>query len=70
MRSNAGGDTGEAVYLRDGWASLEVVARIKERYFRRAEKQMLKISFKIFKLNLMHVKTYLNNLRLRFAILQ
>ncbi len=43
MRSNGGGDTGEAVYLRDGWASLEVVARIKERYFRRAEKQMLKI---------------------------
>ena len=48
-RSNGGGDTGEAVYLRDGWASLEVVARIKERYFRRSEKQMLKIICKILR---------------------
>ena len=49
-RSNGGGDTGDAVYLRDGWASLEVVARIKERYFRRSEKQMLKIICKILKI--------------------
>ena len=48
-RSNGGGDTGDAVYLRDGWASLEVVARIKERYFRKSEKQMLKIICKILK---------------------
>lgn len=48
-RSNGGGDTGEAVYLRDGWASLEVVARTKERYFRKSEKQMLKIICKILK---------------------
>lgn len=37
------------MYLRDGWASLEVVARIKERYFRRSEKQMLKIICNILK---------------------
>lgn len=49
-RSNGGGDTGEAVYLRDGWASLEVVARIKERYFRRSEKQTLKIICRILKI--------------------
>ena len=49
-RSNGGGDTGDAVYLRDGWASLEVVARTKERYFRRSEKQMLKIICKILKI--------------------
>lgn len=48
-RSNGGGDTGEAVYLRDGWASLEVVARTKERYFRKSEKQMLRIICKILK---------------------
>ena len=48
-RSNGGGDTGDAVYLRDGWASLEVVARTKERYFRKSEKQMLKIICKILK---------------------
>lgn len=49
-RSNGGGDTGDAVYLRDGWASLEVVARIKERYFRKSEKQMLKIVCRILKI--------------------
>ena len=48
-RSNGGGYTGEAVYLRDGWASLEVVARTKERYFRKSEKQMLRIICKILK---------------------
>ena len=49
-RSNGGGDTGDAVYLRDGWASLEVVARTKERYFRRSEKQMLNIICKVLKI--------------------
>lgn len=48
-RSNGGVDTLDAVYLRDGWASLEVVARTKERYFRKSEKQMLKIICRILK---------------------
>ncbi len=67
-RSNGGGDTGDAVYLRDGWASLEVVARIKERYFRKSEKQMLKIVCKILeifrniKLKPMHIEpTFVRN---------
>lgn len=47
QRSNGGGDTGEAVYLRDGWASLEVVARIKERAFRKSEKKMLRLVSRI-----------------------
>lgn len=42
-RSGGGGDTGQAVELRDGWADLEVVARNKELAFKRAEKQTLKI---------------------------
>lgn len=67
-RSNGGGDTGDAVYLRDGWASLEVVARIKERYFRKSEKQMLRIvckileTFRNIKLKPMHIEpTFVRN---------
>lgn len=46
-RSGGGGDTGQAVELRDGWADLEVVARNKELTFKRAEKQSLRIILNI-----------------------
>ena len=46
-RSGGGGDTGQAVELRDGWADLEVVARNKELVFKKAEKQTLRIILKI-----------------------
>lgn len=46
-RGGGGGDTGQAVELRDGWADLEVVARNKELAFRKAEKQTLRIILKI-----------------------
>lgn len=46
-RSGGGGDTGQAVELRDGWADLEVVARNKELSFKRSEKQSLKIMLNI-----------------------
>lgn len=42
-RSGGGGDTGQAVELRDGWADLEIVARNKELVFKKSEKQALKI---------------------------
>ena len=42
-RGGGGGDTGQAVELRDGWADLEVVARNKELSFKRSEKRALKI---------------------------
>ncbi len=42
-RSGGGGDTGQAVELRDGWADLEIVARNKELTFKKSEKQALKI---------------------------
>lgn len=42
-RSGGGGDTGQAVELRDGWADLEIVARNKEALFGRSEKLSLKI---------------------------
>lgn len=43
------GDTGQAVYLRDGYQSLEVVARVKERYFRKAERRTLRMVCQILK---------------------
>ena len=46
-RSGGGGDTGQAVELRDGWADLEIVARNKELEFKKAEKQTLKIILKM-----------------------
>lgn len=47
-RSGGGGDTGQAVELRDGWADLEIIARNKELSFKKAEKRTLKIILNIF----------------------
>ena len=41
--SSSGGDTGDAVYLRDGFQDLEIVARNKETFFKRAERNTLKL---------------------------
>ena len=46
-RSGSGGDTGQAVELRDGWADMEIVARNKELVFKKSEKQSLRIILKI-----------------------
>jgi SPP1 family phage portal protein len=46
-RGGGGGDTGQAVELRDGWADLEIVARNKEAIFKRAEQRALKIIINI-----------------------
>ena len=46
-RSGGGGDTGQAVELRDGWADLEIVARNKEIVFKKVEKQSLRIILNI-----------------------
>lgn len=42
-RSGGGGDTGQAVELRDGWTDLEIVAKNKELTFKKSEKQFLKL---------------------------
>lgn len=47
QRGGGGGDTGQAVELRDGWADLEIVARNKELLFKKSEKQTLKIILNI-----------------------
>lgn len=48
-RSGGGGDTGDAVKLRDGWADIEVVARNKEKFFRKSKKQQLEIAISLLK---------------------
>lgn len=48
-RKGGGGDTGQAVELRDGWADLEVVARNKELVYKKAEKQTLRIILNIMR---------------------
>lgn len=40
-------DTGEAVYLRDGWSQCETRAQDTEKLFKKAEKKFLKIALKI-----------------------
>lgn len=42
-RGGGGGDTGDAVKLRDGWANMEIVARNSEMFFKRAEKRVLRL---------------------------
>ena len=49
-RSGGGGDTGDAVKLRDGWADIEIVARIKESYFKIAKKKQIAVAIKILQL--------------------
>ena len=46
-RGGGGGDTGDAVKLRDGWADLEIVARIKESYFKVAKKKQIAVAIAI-----------------------
>lgn len=46
-RTGGGGDTGQAVELRDGWADLEIIARNKELTFKRSEKLTLSIILNI-----------------------
>lgn len=49
-RGGGGGDTGDAVKLRDGWADIEIVARIKESYFKIAKKKQISVAIKILQL--------------------
>lgn len=49
-RPGGGGDTGEAVYLRDGWHDLDIVAATKEPYFIDSERAALKAILYILRL--------------------
>ena len=45
--NTASGDTGAAVINRNGWTDIEIVARLKELYFKRAKKKQVAIALKI-----------------------
>ena len=47
--NSSGGDTGMAVLNRDGWTDIEIVARLKELFFKKAKKQQLAVGIKILK---------------------
>ncbi len=65
-RSGGGGDTGQAVELRDGWANLEIVARNKEAIYKKAEKKTLRIILKILQ-NTMGFKLSLLDVDIKFS---
>lgn len=45
--NSAGGDTGEAVINRDGWTDIEIVAKLKEMFFKKSKKRQVSIAIKI-----------------------
>ena len=46
----SGGDTGTAVLNRNGWTDIEIVARLKELFFKDAKKKQIRIAVKILQL--------------------
>lgn len=66
QRGGGGGDTGQAVELRDGWADLEIVARNKEAMFKRSEKRALKIILTIMR-NKMGMQLSIMDLDIKFS---
>lgn len=45
--NSSGGDTGEAVLNRDGWTDIEIVAKLKELFFKKAKKRQVSVAIKI-----------------------
>lgn len=50
-RGGGGGDTGDAVFMRDGWQDIDLVAASKEQYFIRAEREALDVMLYILSTN-------------------
>ena len=48
--NSSGGDTGTAVLNRDGWTDIEIVARLKELFFKKGKKKQLAVGIKILKI--------------------
>lgn len=48
--NSSGGDTGLAVLNRDGWTDIEIVARLKELFFKKGKKQQLAVGIKILQM--------------------
>lgn len=47
--NSSGGDTGMAVINRDGWTDIEIVARLKEMFYKKAKRQQLSVGIAILK---------------------
>lgn len=45
--NSSGGDTGSAVINRDGWTDIEIVAKLKELFFKKAKKRQISVAIKI-----------------------
>ena len=45
--NSSGGDTGEAVINRDGWTDIEIVAKLKELFFKKGKKRQVAVAIKI-----------------------
>ena len=65
--SSGGGDTGDAVYLRDGYENLEVVARIKESFFRKGERETLALIIKWLGVSNKGIPLTVNNVDIKFT---
>lgn len=48
--NSSGGDTGSAVLNRDGWTDIEIVARLKEIFFKKGKKKQLAVGIKILQM--------------------
>lgn len=65
-RGGGGGDTGDAVKLRDGWADMEVVARTTEGFNKKSDKKEFKIILKIMKALKLVSKTSMINVDMKY----
>lgn len=65
-RGGGGGDTGDAVKLRDGWADMEVVARTTETFNKKSEKEELKVILTILKNLKKDFKTSMINVDIKY----
>lgn len=64
---SGGGDTGDAVKLRDGWQDIEIVARTTEMFFKRSEKQVLSVLIKILGIEETLKELKLKNIDIKFT---
>lgn len=63
---NTGGDTGQAVYMRNGWDFAEKRAEINEEPVEKAEKEFLRIALKILDANQL-VKLTIKDIEIKFT---
>ena len=45
--NSSGGDTGEAVINRDGWTDIEIVAKLKELFFKKGKKKQVAVAIRV-----------------------